>query len=58
VRTGKQRWLPKSTEETPIEIEALPRRVVLVDDEKASQHPIMDIDWLCSAIDEGDRGSL
>ena len=46
VRTGKQRWLPKSAEQSPAEIEALPQGVAVVDDEKASQGPIMDIDWL------------
>ena len=58
MRTGKQRWLPKSPEETSAEIEALAQGVALVDDERASQSPTMDIDWLRAVIDEGDRRPL
>ena len=36
----------------------LPQGVALEDDEKASQGPIMDVDWLCGVIDEADRRPL
>jgi hypothetical protein len=36
----------------------LPQGVALEDDEKASQGPIMDIDWLRAVIDERDRRTL
>ena len=50
--------MPKSAEQSPAEIEALPQGVALEDDEEASQGPIMDMDWLYAVIDERDRGPL